>query len=461
MSQFLARIMEPKMELEENRKPFSNSDIKKMIVPLLLEQLLVMLVGVADTFMVSFAGDAAVSGVSLVNMFNTVFIYLFSALAAGGAVIVSQYIGSRNHDLADAAAGQLLMISTAISVFFMAVCLIWKEQMLRLMFGRVEPDVMEACVLYLRISAYSFPALAVYNAGAALCRSMGKTGITMDISVVSNAINIVGNAIGVFVLRAGVAGVAYPSLISRVFSAIAITAVCFLARHSVTYKLQNIFHWNLGMLRKILHVAVPNGVENGVFQLIKVALSSVTALFGTVQIAANGVAQSFWSLAALAGVAMGPAFITVIGQCAGAGDMEAADYYFRKLTRITLLASVAWNGLILVLTPGLLFFFALSEEAKRLTILLVLIHNICNAVLFPFSGAMPNGLRATGDVRFTMSVSLLSTVFCRLLLSVVMGIWWSWGVIGVTVAMCCDWGLRLILYVGRYKSGRWKRFKIV
>ena len=147
MSQFLARIMEPKMELEENRKPFSNSDIKKMIVPLLLEQLLVMLVGVADTFMVSFAGDAAVSGVSLVNMFNTVFIYLFSALAAGGAVIVSQYIGSRNHDLADAAAGQLLMISTAISVFFMAVCLIWKEQMPRLMFGRVEPDVMEACVL--------------------------------------------------------------------------------------------------------------------------------------------------------------------------------------------------------------------------------------------------------------------------------------------------------------------------
>lgn len=215
------------------------------------------------------------------------------------------------------------------------------------------------------------------------------------------------------------------------------------------------------MLRKILNVAVPNGVENGVFQLIKVALSSITALFGTVQIAANGVAQSFWSLAALAGVAMGPAFITVVGQCAGAGDMEAADYYFKKLTRITLMTSVAWNGLILVLTPGCLLFFALSEEAKQLTILLVLIHNICNGVLFPYSGAMPNGLRAAGDVRFTMIVSLLSTVFCRLLLSVVMGIWWSWGVVGVTIAMCCDWGLRLILYVGRYKSGKWKQFKIV
>ena len=158
MSGLVARIIEPKFRLEESRKPFSNHDIQKMIVPLLLEQLLVMLVGVADTFMVSFAGDAAVSGVSLVNMFNTVFIYLFTALAAGGAVIVSQYIGSRNNDLADTAAGQLLMISTVISVFFLVICLIWKEQMLRLMFGRVEADVMDACVLYLQISAYSFPA---------------------------------------------------------------------------------------------------------------------------------------------------------------------------------------------------------------------------------------------------------------------------------------------------------------
>ena len=202
MSGLAARIIEPKFRLEESRKPFSDHDIQKMIVPLLLEQLLVMLVGVADTFMVSFAGDAAVSGVSLVNMFNPVFIYLFTALAAGGAVIVSQYIGSRNNDLANTAAGQLLLISTVISIFFLVICLIWKEQMLRLMFGRVEADVMDACVLYLQISAYSFPALAVYNAGAALCRSMGKTSITMYVSVVSNMINIVGNAIGIFVLHA-------------------------------------------------------------------------------------------------------------------------------------------------------------------------------------------------------------------------------------------------------------------
>lgn len=161
------------------------------------------------------------------------------------------------------------------------------------------------------------------------------------------------------------------------------------------------------------------------------------------------------------GVAMGPAFITVIGQCAGAGDMEAADYYFKKLMRITLLSSVAWNLLIFALTPPMLYCFALSWEAKRLTILLVLIHNVFNAVFFPYSGAMPNGLRAAGDVRYTMVVSLLSTVFCRLLLSLVMGVWWGWGVVGITVAMCCDWGMRMAFCLHRYRSGKWKQFKIV
>ena len=461
MSFLSARILEPKSSLPQNRKLFSNADIKGMILPLLMEQLLVQLVGISDTFMISYAGEAAVSGVSLVNMFNTIFIYLFTALATGGAVIVSQYLGCRDKKEAELAAGQLLMISTLISAACMAASLLWKEPLLRLLFGQVEPAVMEACLIYLRISAFSFPALAIYNAGAAICRSMGRTRETMYISIISNAINIAGNAIGIFVLHAGVAGVAWPSLISRLFSAAAVTALCFGGRYEVNYRMKSIFCRDGGMLKKILRVAVPNGVENGIFQLIKVALGSITALFGTVQIAANGVAQSFWSLAALAGVAMGPVFITIIGRCAGAGDMEAAAYYFQKLNRITLAASVLWNFFIFALTPPLLSFFALSEEAKQLTILLVLIHNFFNAILYPYSGAMPNGLRAAGDIRFTMLVSLLSTVFCRLVLSVALGICLGWGVLGVALAMCCDWAVRVVFCVLRYRSGKWKQFKLV
>lgn len=286
-----------------------------MIVPLFFEQLLVMLVGMADTLVVSYVGEAAVSGVSLVNQFNTIFIYLFTALASGGAVVISQYIGRGDKCSAGTCASQLLSFSTLFSVATAAVLLIGNEWILGLMFGRIESSVMDACVTYMRISAYSYPALAVYNVGAALQRSMGRTNVTMYVSMASNAINVIGNLIGVFVVHAGVAGVAYPSLAARAFSAALITWMCFRGGNGVCYSWREIFSIKAGYMKRILKIAVPNGLENGVFQLVKVALSGIVALFGTCQIAANGVAQSIWSMAALMGVTMGAVFITVIGQC--------------------------------------------------------------------------------------------------------------------------------------------------
>lgn len=440
---------------------FSDKELKRMIVPLFLEQLLVMFVGLADTLIISYAGEAAVSGVSLVNQFNTIFIYLFTALSSGGAVVISQYIGRQERERAGEAASQLLLFSALFSVVVMAAVLIGNEAMLRLLFGKVEQPVMDACITYLRISAYSYPAIAVYNAGAAVYRSLGKTNVTMYLSVVSNAINVIGNVIGVFVLRAGVAGVAWPSFLARVFSAVAITFLCFQKKNEVVYRKQWICRWNNGLMRSILNVAVPNGVENGIFQLVKVALSSIVALFGTYQIAANGVAQSIWSMAALAGVAMGPAFITVIGQCMGNRDVEGAEYYFKKLTKLTLLISAAWNLLIFLLTPVILLFYSLSPETKRLVILLVLIHNVFNAVAYPFSGALSNGLRAAGDVKYTMVVSVVSTIAIRLLLSYLLGIVMQMGVVGIALAMVCDWVIRAILFIRREKSGTWKKFQVI
>lgn len=447
--------------MDQQTTLFSNKSLKAMIIPLFLEQLLVMLVGMADTLVVSYAGEAAVSGVSLVNQFNTIFIYLFTALASGGAVVISQYIGRKANDDAGESASQLLSFSTIFSILVAVLVLIGNERMLRMMFGKVEDSVMEACITYLRISAYSYPALAVYNSGAALFRSMGKTSVTMYLSVASNIINVIGNLIGVFVFHAGVAGVAYPSLIARTFSAVVITVLCFQRKNEVFYRCKWIFQWNGDFMKQILKIAIPNGMENGVFQLVKVALSSIVALFGTYQIAANGVAQSIWSLAALAGVAMGPVFITVIGQCMGNGDIKAADDYFRKLTRITLLLSSVWNLLIFLLTPLFMRFYALEPETKQLVILLVLIHNLFNAVAYPFSGALSNGLRAAGDVKFTMYVSVVSTIAVRLLLSWVFGIVLHMGVIGIAIAMVCDWSLRAVIFFWRQKSGKWKAFRVI
>ena len=427
MKNRLLRLTEPRTSLDSGRKIFSDAALMQMIIPLFFEQLLTMMVGIADTFMISYAGDAAVSGVSLVNMFVTIFIYLFTALAAGGAVVVSQYIGSGNQKEADNSAGQLLVSALLISVVLMGGTLLWNRQLLRFLFRQVETDVMDACMIYLRITALSFPALAVYNAGAALCRSTGRTDLTMKVSVAANIINVVGNAIGIFLLQAGVAGVAYPTLIARIFSAAVITLVCFDKAQAVSYQWRNIFMWYPAMIRRILKIAIPNGVENGLFQLVKVALSSVTALFGTAQIAANGIAQSIWSLAAMIGVTMGPVFITVIGQCLGRGDTEAAEYYFRKLYRMTLAASILWNILIFAVTPLVMLAYPLSSEITHLVIIFVLIHDLVNGIAFPASGALPNGLRAAGDVRFTMYVSVLSTIVVRFVLSIVFGIWLNWG----------------------------------
>ena len=464
MRGLIYRLTEPAGTIPDERKIFSNHDLKILIVPLFLEQLLEVLVGVSDTFMVSYAGEAAVSGVSLVNMFNMVFIFLFSALAAGGAVVVSQYIGSRDEKNGNLSAGQLVMIAAVFSAAVTVFSLALNRQLLRVLFGEVDPDVMEVCVTYLQISAYSYPAIAIYNAGAAVYRSMGKTGVTMNISLASNGINIVGNAVGVFVLHAGVAGVAYPSLIARTFSAVVILILCFRKKNcpvSVRLVWKNIFRWEGSMVKRILSIAVPNGIENGLFQLTKVALSSIAALFGTVQIAANGVAQSSWSVAALMGTALGLAFVTVIGQCMGAGDTEAAEYYMKKLLRITFLASILWNALILAATPLVLKGYALSDEAADLVVVLVIIHNIFNALFYPLSGALANGLRAAGDVRYTMYVSIFSTIGCRVVFSILFGIFLDLGVIGIAFAMCLDWMIRAMFFWIRFRRGKWKEFRVI
>ena len=440
---------------------FSNRDLRRLIAPLFLEQLLVILVGLADTFVISYAGEAAVSGVSLVNSFKTSFIFLFTALASGGAVIVSQYIGGEKMEMAGESASQLLMVSTLFSGVIMAVTLLSGCPLMGLLFGKVERDVMDACMIYLRISAYSYPALAIYNAGAALFRSIGKTSTTMYIAIFSNVINVAGNVIGVFALHAGVVGVAVPSLIARTFSAVVVTVLCFRKRNGVYYKKRWICHFDAGLLKRILGIAVPNGVEQGIFQFVKVALSSVVALFGTSQIAANGIAQSIWSLAALVCVTMGPVFITVIGQCMGSRDTEQAEYYFRKLLKITLLISVVWNVLVFALTPLVMQFYDVSEETKKLTVMLVLIHNIFNCIAFPFADPLGKGMRAAGDVRFTMVISLATTIGIRLIFSLLFAIVMDMGVIGIAWAMCLDWCSRAVIFYIRFRKGKWKQFQLI
>lgn len=457
----LEKIIEPKGYRDDVKTMFTNRDLKNLIIPLLIEQLLVLLVGIADTLMVSYAGEAAISGVSLVNQINTFFIMVFTAMAAGGAVVASQYIGKKDQENGVEASSQLLMITTMISVLMMVFVLFFNHQILNLIFNEVDQDVMTASMTYMAISAFSFPALAIYNSGAGIYRSMSKTRTIMYISLIMNVVNVVGNSIGIFVLHAGVAGVAVPSLISRTLAAIIMLTLTFNQENLIYVRLQSILRWNQEMIARILSLAVPNSIENGLFQLAKIALSGIVAMFGTSQIAAYGVAQSFWAMAALFIMTMGPAFITVVGRCVGANDYEATNFYMKKLLRITYLGGILWNAFFIMIIPLVLRLYNLPSDTINLVILLCVIHNSLNALLCPSAFALSTGLRASGDVRYTMFSSIFSTVICRVAFSVIFGIYLDMGVVGIALAMVGDWGVKSILIFKRYLSHKWENYRVV
>lgn len=440
---------------------FSNKALKKLILPLIIEQILIMAVGVADTVMVSYAGEVAISGVGLVDMFNNLIITVLAAIDAGGAIIVSQYIGNKDRKNANKASSQLLTITIVIATVIMLGCLVFHRILLSTFFGAIEMDVMKAATTYFLISAISFPFLGVYNSAAALYRSMEKTRTTMYVSILMNIINVVGNYIGVFILHAGVAGVAVPTLISRIVAAIIMFALSLNSSNLVYVKIKNVFAWNQEMISRILKIAVPNGIENGLFTLGRVLVTSIVALFGTSQIAANSVAGSIDQIAVVVVNAINLGIVVVVGQCIGANDYEQAKYYIKKLMKISYIVTGIIGSAVILLLPWILNLYSLSSEARNLTFILVIMHNIMATALHPTAFVLPNGLRAAGDVKFSMVVGIVSMILFRLGAAVLFGIIFNLGIIGVWIAMGYDWLCRSVCFVIRFIKGKWRQFKVI
>ena len=435
---------------------FDKKALRRLIVPLLFEQALAITVGMADTMMISSVGEAAVSGVSLIDMFNNLIMSILAALATGGAVITSQFLGAKQQKDACKSAKQLVVsvgvITTIVSIFVM----IFNHGIISLLFGQIEKDVFDNSVIYLLISAVSFPALAIYNAAAALWRSMGNSKITLKVSVLMNIINILGNAVCIYGFHMGVVGVAVPSLISRVVAALVLMILLYNPELPIHIDHEK-FHFNWRIIRKILYIGIPSGIENGIFQLGRVLVVSIIAGFGTVQIAANGVANSLDAMGCIVGQAMSLAMITVVGQAVGAGDLEQVRFYTRKLMFQTYLYTAIVNTIILVSLNPILSLYGLSEETTRLAYILVMIHDGMAIILWPASFVLPNMLRACNDVKFTMFMSIFSMVVFRIGLSMIIAVHMGYGAIGVWIAMVVDWVFRVICFVGRYLTGGWKK----
>lgn len=432
-------------------KYFTKSDLKRLIIPLLIEQTLAILVGLLDVLMVSYFGDTAVSGVSLSDMINVLLINIFSALATGGAVVISQAIGKKAIKDANKACNQLITISLFIGLIIMILTLTLGKQILNLLYGHVETAVMDASLTYLRITSISFPFLAVYNSSAAIYRSIGNSKVSMSVSIIMNIINCVGNAILVYGVKMGVAGVAIPTVISRGVACIIILCLLINKKQILHLNLIDLVKLDFKTIGTILKYGIPSAIENGLFQLGRILVVSLISLYPTFQVSANSVANTFDSLGCIPGSAMNLAMITVVGQMIGAKDYKMARYYTNKLLKLTYIMTIGLNIIICATIPLCVKAYNISPEAQELTIYLVLIHDGFAMLLWPAAFTLPNALRASNDVVFTMVVSVLSMFIFRIGFSYLFHYTLALGALGVWIAMIIDWLAKAIVFIIRYK----------
>ena len=435
---------------------FTRKDLAKLLLPLIVEQLLAVLGGMADVVMVAAVGETAVSGVSLVDSISIMIIQMLAALATGGSVVCAQYIGKKQPENACEAAGQLILVTTMVSAVIAVVALLGNRHLLSMIFGKVEDSVMENAQIYFWLSALSYPFLAVYNSCAALYRAMGNSKVSMYASLVMNAINIAGNAICVFGLHMGVEGVGIPTLVSRAFAAILM--LFLIQRPQNVIRIRNLqeLRFNGRMIKDILKVGVPNGMENTMFQFGKLFLQSLVSSLGTVAIASYAVASNLVTFEYLVGNAIGLGIITIVGQCVGAGEWEQAKQYTKKLVLVNYAALVVICSLMILFRNQVVGIYNLSPEATRTSAEMLFAHSLA-MVVWPLAFTIPYSLRASFDAPFTMYVSVASMWIFRIASAYFFVKVLNLGVMGVWYGMYIDWVFRGLLFVNRFHHFGQKR----
>ncbi len=454
-------IMTKTAQVQPGRPMFDAHTLRRLILPMLLEQLLSVTMGMADTLMVSGVGEAAVSSVSLVDSINILIIQILSALATGGAVIGSQYLGRRDGENARRSAAQLYTVLAVSTVSVMAITLLCSRLVLRLVFGQIDDDVMNFAQTYFMISALSYPFIGAYNAGAALFRAQGNSRISMLASLVMNVINIAGNALLIYGFGLGVLGAALATLIGRVFAA------CWVFWQQQQFENPlRIEHWadmrpDKQMILRILGIGIPSGLENGMFQIGKLCVSSLTSTLGTSAIAANAVANSISSLVNIPGNTMSLAMIPVVGQCLGAGEKKQAKRYAFTLLGIAVAGLTCTNLALFFGAPLLCAIYNLSAESTRLCEQVLRWFAVFSIFFWACSFTLPNALRAGGDTRYTMTVSIFSMWLFRVILSYFFVLHMHMGLLGVWLGMFIDWICRGGLFMIRFVRGKWMDHKVI
>ena len=449
--------------MEQQQHMFTNRMIRNLLIPVVLEQLLNSIMGTADTMMVSNVGSAAISAVSLVDSINVLVIQAFSALAAGGAIVCAQYIGQRNKEKANESARQVLFIITAISVAVSLICLVFQKPLLRLIFGSVEAEVMRASEIYFFYTALSFPFIAAYDSAASIFRAQDNTRGPMTISMISNVMNIAGNAIMIWVFHMGVAGAALSTLISRIFCAVVVLIQLRKEREGQEIVVRDYFKIrpNWSMIKRILGIGIPSGVENSMFQLGKLAIQSTVSTLGTAAIAAQAMTNILENLNGIAAIGVGVGLMTIVGQCLGAGRKDEAVYYIKKLCVIAEIVVLTSCLIVFALTKPVTILGGMEKESADMCFHMVMWITIMKPLVWTMAFVPGYGLRAAGDVKFSMITSCCTMWACRFCLCVFLIRVMGFGPMGVWIGMFADWTVRSIIFTWRFHSRKWLQHKVI
>ena len=451
---------EDKIKLKE-KHIFSGVMLRALLFPLIIEQILNSLMGTVDTVMVSNVGPAAMSAVSLVDSINILLIQAFAALAAGGCIVCSQYIGKKNEEAANRAARQVLLVILVISTVIAVICLVFNRGLLHLIFGSVEADVMEAGVTYFFYTALSFPFIALYNGGAAVYRAQGNAKRPMLISITSNFINIGGNALFIWVFRMGVTGVAVATLVSRVFSAVMVLLLLRKPGQMICVNHYRKLRPDKYLIGKILAVGIPSGVENSMFQFGKLAIQSTVSTMGTSAIAAQAMTNIMETQNGVIAAGIGIGLMTVVGQCMGAGRKDEAVYYVRRLTLFAEIGIIINCLLVYALARPITQIGAMEPESAALCLYMMGWITLFKPLLWVLSFVPAYGMRAAGDVKFSMLVSTASMWICRVSLCVFLVKAFHFGPMAVWIGMFTDWGARAVIFTCRLLSKKWLEHKVI
>lgn len=440
---------------------FTRKQIWNLLIPLMIEQVLTSLMGTVDTMMVSTAGSAAISAVSLVDTINVLMIHIFTAMAAGGTIVCAQYLGRKDFEGANRS-GQQLILSVAAIAMLLTVCFtVFRAPVLKLIFGTVEQDVMDAALIYLLITALSYPFIALYNAGAALFRVEGNSRLPMTISTISNLINVAGNAILIFGFGMGAAGAALATLVSRIICAAAILIRLRMPKQTIVVRDYLKIRPDRKCIANIMRVGIPTGIENGMFQFGKIAIQSSISLLGTTAIAGHAMAASVELLTSNAQMGIGYGMMTIIGQCIGAGRVDEAKKYIKQLTGYAEILTIIISAIFAVLIRPITRMAGMETAAADLCVHMIYVISIYK--IFPWTWAyVPAfGMRAAGDVRFSMIASSMVMWVCRVLATTLMIRVFHWGIMSAWYGMFLDWTVKAAIFYLRFRSGKWAEHKVI